>query len=456
MHTPATDRPWDHIRYLAAAGDRAALAGYLDEIGPAETARALSRLDTDDHARVLALLHPADAADVIEEVPGGQAVELIGELPPQQAAAIVDAMRSDRQADVLAGLHRAEAEAILREMPPEAAQDVRHLLTYPADTAGGLMVTEYLAYRDDLRVRDVVDDLHANRQRYADYTVQYAYVIDRDGRLVGVLRMRDLVFTDRAATLADVMIRTPLSVRVDARLDELIRFFHQQHLLGVPVVDAADRLCGVVQRAAMEHAEVRRSDRQFLGIAGIVGGDEFRSMPLRVRANRRLLFLTINAVLNVVAASVIAFYQDTLEAVIALAVFLPIISDMCGCAGNQAVAVSVRELTLGLVRPREVWRVLSKEAALGLLNGLALGLLLGFLAALWQGNPYLGLVVGGALAINTLVAVAVGGLLPLLAHARKMDPALVSSPILTSVTDMCGFFLALRFATLLLPKLTGA
>lgn len=177
-------------------------------------------------------------------------------------------------------------------------------------------------------------------------------------------------------------------------------------------------------------------------------------MPLIVRSGRRLSWLSINIVLNVCAASVIAMYQDTLSAVIALAVFLPIISDMSGCSGSQAVAVSIRELTLGTVRPTELLRVLGKELQVGLINGLALGLLLALVALLWQGNVWLGIVVGGALMINTSVAVCLGGMIPLVLKRFQMDPALASGPILTTVTDMCGFMLVLGFATMALPHLT--
>jgi magnesium transporter len=159
--------------------------------------------------------------------------------------------------------------------------------------------------------------------------------------------------------------------------------------------------------------------------------------------------------LNVIAASVIAFYQDTLAQVIALAVFLPIISDMSGCSGNQAVAVSMRELAMGLVRPNEVFRVWIKEILVGAINGLALGTLIATVAWLWKGNPYLGLVVGAAMALNTMIAVSIGGTIPLVMKRMKMDPALASGPILTTVTDMCGFFLILSMAAALLPKLIG-
>ena len=176
-------------------------------------------------------------------------------------------------------------------------------------------------------------------------------------------------------------------------------------------------------------------------------------MPLAVRARRRLAWLSVNIFLNVIAASVIAVYQETLAQVIALAVFLPIISDMSGCSGNQAVAVSMRELSLGLVRPSELMRVWLKEVSVGLINGLALGLLIAAVAFLWKGNPFLGLVVGTAMMVNTVVAVSLGGTLPLFMRRLGMDPALASGPILTTVTDMCGFFLVLSMAAAMLKLL---
>ncbi|HWB20594.1 MAG TPA: magnesium transporter, partial [Phycisphaerales bacterium] len=193
-----------------------------------------------------------------------------------------------------------------------------------------------------------------------------------------------------------------------------------------------------------------------LKIRGIWGGEELRSMPLFKRAHRRLSWLTINIVLNLVSATAISMFEGTLQQVIALAVFLPIISDMSGCSGNQAVAVSLRELTIGVIRPRDLMRVWSKEVSIGIINGIAVGILLAFVAFVWKSNPWLGGVVGVALAVNTVIAVSVGGLLPLVLKSLRMDPALSSAPILTTVTDFCGFFLALSIAHLMLPYISTA
>jgi len=453
MYDRMTDKPWETLKEVLGADDGERLKHFLNELSPAETARGISRLTPQEQRKLLILLNPEDAADVIEGVSDAQAVNLIEDLPAENAAAIVDEISSDKQADLLGELDRKNAEAILQEMSPEESKDVRKLLKFDPETAGGLMITEYLAYEQNILVSDALNDLQTRREKYVDYHVQYLYVQDGKGRLVGVLRMHDLLFAPGNALLHSLMIRNPLKVNADATIYELRQFFDEHKLFGVPVVDHDDRLVGVVLPEAVKEASRKKADRQFLGLSGIVGGEEYRSMPLLVRSGRRFSWLSINIVLNVMAASIIAYYQDTLAAAITLAVFLPMISDMSGCSGNQAVAVSMRELTLGLIRPNELLRVVGKEVVLGAINGLALGILLGSVAMLWKHNLYLSLVVGCALMINTILSVILGGCLPLILKNFKLDPALVSGPVLTTVTDMCGFFLVLSFGTLVLPRL---
>lgn len=315
------------------------------------------------------------------------------------------------------------------------------------------MITEYLWHYETAVVDDVIRDFQEHAETYSDYDVQYTYIVTDEMSLIGVLRLRDLLLSPRQRKIGDIMIRNPLSVRDDTSLNELGQFFDEHEFIGVPVTDADGRLIGIVRNEDVDDALIDRSDSDYLKSQGIVGGEELRSMSIWRRSSRRLSWLSINIVLNMIAASVIAFYQDTLSAVIALAVFLPIISDMSGCSGNQAVAVSIRELSLGLVKPFEVFRVWMKEISVGLINGVVLGLLLGAAAYLWKGNIYLGVVVATAMAINTIVAVSIGGCVPLVLKWLKSDPALASGPILTTITDMCGFLLVLSFATMMLVKL---
>ena len=447
--------PWETLSRLIVTGKSAELTAFIDTLSPSETARAISRLTEQEQHRLFSILSPEDAADVIEDISEAQAADLVEDMPSAQAAAIMEELTSDHLVDVLGEMDADASQAILAKMDRKDAEEARMLLAYTPDCAGGLMISEFLVYKTDDTIQDVLDDLQSNRSEYVDYHVQYFYVVDREDRLAGVLRMHDLLFPARETRLTQVMLPSPLSVPDDASLKALEEFFEEHHLFGVPVVDDRRRLVGVVLPGAIEEAVNKRKTKTFLRLSGIIGGEEFRTMPLLSRSGRRLSWLSMNIVLNIIAASVIALYQDTLAAAITLAVFLPMVSDMSGCSGNQAVAVSMRELSLGLVRPGELLWVLAKETRVGMINGLVLGLLLGGVAFFWKGNPWLGLVVGGALAANTLVSVALGGMLPLILKRFKLDPALVSSPLLTTVTDMCGFFFVLSFAAAVLPKLSG-
>ncbi|XZE55597.1 magnesium transporter [Planctomycetaceae bacterium SH139] len=460
MHTTEdtnsdSTRPWETLEAIIEAGDSQRLEFFLSDLSSGEQARALSRLDDDDRRLVLTVLPPEEAAELVSHLSDAQASELIELLGPEEAAAIVHELPSNEQADLLGDLDDANAEAILAALEPSEAAAVRSLTEYDDEVAGGLMVTELLQFRQTMTIGDVVENLTANAEDYRSYDIQYGYIVDRRKRLVGVLRMRDLLLAARQLPVAEIMIQQPLSVADNTTLDALIDFFDVNHFLGVPVVDANGRLLGVVQRSAVDEARADRNESDYLKSQGIVGGEELRTMPIWRRTRRRLAWLSINIVLNIMAASIIAGFQDTLSAVIALAVFLPIISDMSGCSGNQAVAVSMRELALGLVRPQDLWRVLRQEAGVGIINGVVLGSIVAVLAFIWKGNVYLGLVVGVALCLNTMLAVLIGGSVPLVLKRFDFDPAVASGPLLTTITDMCGFFLVLGLASALISQLTG-
>jgi magnesium transporter len=426
---------------------------FLDDLGTAESVHAVFSLSAEDQRRLLATLTPNRAAMLVEELPSGHAADLFENMEAKDAAPIVEELASDHRADVLAEIRNADAEAIIAELDEDDASEIRELINYGADQAGGLMMTEFASYPMAQTVAEVVRDLTADTVDYQFLTVHYIYVVVKARKLKGVVRLRDLVFADPDEKIGNVA--TPaLSVAPDTGLEDLEYFFDENDIAAVPVLDDRGLILGIVRRRAVLEALAERAEADSLKAAGIIGGDELRSMPVLVRSRRRLAWLSINIGLNILAASIIAAYEDTLTAVIALAVFLPIVSDMSGCSGNQAVAVSMRELTLGAAQPRDFLRVWRKEAGVGVINGLALGTMLGIAAWLWKGNAILGLVVGGALAANTIIAVSIGGTVPLLLRGLKFDPAVASGPVLTTVTDMCGFFLLLSLASMVLPMLT--
>lgn len=424
----------------------------LDERDATSRTRLLSRLSPELQQSLVTHIDLGHAADLIHEMPDSQALGVLKDIDASKAAEILVELPKKEQADIVGELPAASMNAILSEMEAENASVVRKLAAFSDEEAGGIMRVKYFTVLESETVGQVIDHLRDNVEKFSDFDVQYAYAIDSDQQLKGVLRLRDLLITHDEVKISEVMIQAPLSVNTHTKLPELHHIFDNHKFVGIPVVNHLGALVGVLRRGDVEEAMSKHFQDDYTKTQGLLS-EEIRAMPTMKRARRRLGWLSINIVLNIIAASVIAFYQDTLEQVIALAVFLPIISDMCGCSGNQAVAVSMRELSLGLVEAKEVVRVWLKEISVGLINGVVLGLLIAAVAFLWKGNPWLGLVVGFAMLVNTIIAVSLGGTLPLLMRRFNMDPALASGPILTTVTDMCGFMLVLGGATVFLSYL---
>ena len=447
--------PLERLRQLMEQSDVQRISALFEVLPAHEIVHLMSHLDRDEQLEILTILTPIEAAQVMEEIPEVQASQIVEDLPVANAAAILNEMPSDEQADILSELEKEDAEEIITLMRPEEAADVRKLIDYQSDTAGGLMITEYLAYPATRNVGQVILDLRRKRSILGKLHTHSIYVVNDEGHILGIVTGTDLVLNVSSTQLGEIISSDIDMVHYHTELVELQEIFNTYDYYSVPVIDEDNKLIGVVLRKDVWEAVAENTSFEHLETQGIIGGDELRTMPLWLRARRRLSWLSVNILLNILAASIIAMHQDTLSAVIALAVFLPIISDMSGCSGNQAIAVSMREISLGVVKPGESLRVWTQEISVGLINGFALGLLIAVTAYLWQGNVMLGVVVGGALMLNTMIAVSIGGTVPLLLKKRGLDPALASGPLLTTVTDMAGFFLTLSFASLAIQHLAS-
>ncbi len=445
-----TEAPWTELEDLLDAGDQVEICARFDAWSESDRTHIASHLSSSNLARLLDQLDAENAAELIECLPVSQAADAMEEVEPVAAADILEELSSDERVDVLAALDAEDREAILEASDAARADEMRTMLEYAPETAGGLMHTEYLFIHGGQTVASVIEEIRRSAEEFAQYSVQYLYTVDAAGRLEGVVPIRSLLFVRPEAEIESVMVADPVVLHVDDNLDAIYDVFQTEGFLGAPVVDSDGVLLGVVERSAVDDATIDHAEADHMKSMGIASGEELRSMPPLERSRRRLAWLSINIVLNMLAASVIAMYEETIRGAIALAVFLPIISDMSGCSGNQAVAVSLRELSLGVVRPTEILHVLMKEVFVGALNGLALGGLLAAVAMLWKGDPMLGVVVGLALGLNTLFAVSIGGTIPLLIKRFGWDPALASGPILTTLTDAAGFLLTLSFASAVL------
>lgn len=448
---PETKPVREQVKEAVDARDTEALVTLLNPLLPSAALRQLLLLVAEDRDILLGLIPTDLAASLIVEAPVQAATDLIERLETDRAAEVLGKLNSDLQADIVGNLGAEDAHAILARLHPDDAADVRRLAEYEDGTAGGLMVAEVFKFPETATIGAVLRGIVSEDVDFERYRGQHPYVVDADDRPVGVVSLRSLLTYNRSDKLTAIMV-PPITVDVQTSLDNLEDLFDEHKFFGLPVVEDDGRLVGVVSRAAVHDAALARSQSDSLKRQGVVG-DELRSMPTWLRSRRRLAWLSANIVLNIIAASVISAYEETLAAVIAIAVFLPMVSDMSGCSGNQAVGVTMRELALGIVRPRDAFRVWRKEVTVGVINGVALGILIGLVCWVWKGNPWLGLVIGCALAANTVLAVSIGGVVPLLLKRLGQDPAAASGPLLTTITDMAGFFLVLSMASLMMPLL---
>lgn len=432
-----------------------------------EILEKIINLDCEEQRREINKLPERELVDLFQALPLEESVDLIESLAPVQILEVTRALPSDLSAEIIKELPAPVSGHLLRDLGEEGTEEIireleneekasllQQRLNYREDTAGALMRYYALSYQEATEVKTFLEEIRIKKEEYHDEDFQYFYTVDPENRLTGVINSRSLLLSAGNQSLGEIKISSPFTVLDTTPLDELDDIVTDKHYLSFPVVNADGVFLGVVGRDAILDAVAEREADQFLKSRGVVGGEELRSMPLLSRGFKRLSWLGPNIGLNMLGAVVISLFQGTLEQVILLAVFLPVVSNMSGCSGSQAIAVSIRELTMGVTTPRDAWYVMKKEFLVGVPSGVLLGILLGIIAGIWGKNVVFGLVVGGALFLNTIVSVVLGGYLPLLLKKLKIDPALASSPILSTSTDLCGFFFILSFASLALNHLT--
>jgi magnesium transporter len=316
---------------------------------------------------------------------------------------------------------------------------------YPKDSAGSIMTTEFLAFHLDIKVEDAIQKIRSLVHRKTN--ASYVYVIDTENHLVGVLNMRDLLIAESDATLESVMRKEIFSVNAFTDREEIANELSKRKFFAVPVVDNQEHLLGIVkadQLINQVQAEATEDLQKMFG----AGGDERAFSHIGFSLRKRLPWLHINLATAFLAASVVALFEDMIAKITVLAVFLPVVAGQGGNAGSQSLAVVMRGLVMREIAPNEVRTLIMKEAKIGFLNGLIIGLVTAFIAWIWKGNPFLGIVIGLAMIVNLVAAGLSGALIPLTMKSLGLDPAQSSSIVLTTITDVVGFFSFLGFAVL--------
>jgi magnesium transporter len=440
----------EEIRYALEAGQIQDAIEALIKLHPVDRADAFSDLTDKDQAVILPQLDIPSTADLLEELEDDEAAIVANALPTELLADILDEMEPDEAADVLGDLPPDRAAEALAEM--EEAEDVIPLLGLPDETAGGLMTTSYIAVRPQSTAAQTIDFL---RQVDPDEeTPYYIYVSTKDNMLVGIVGMRELILADPDAEVKTFMDEEVISTRISDDQEEVARLMSRYDLPAMPVVDEDGVLRGVIMHDDVIDVLEDEATEDIYRLANVPDPDLSINSPVSLSVRRRLPWLYLSTLTALFASWVISNFTDLYKQVAVLAVFQSVVAGMGGTTATQSLAMIVRAIALGEISIREAWEPLLKQIITGIIQGVAIGSIAGLGVWLWQGNPFLGLVLGLALIGNMIIAVIVGTLIPLFLKALRQDPALASAVLVTAITDSAGFGLFLGLATVFLPQLS--
>lgn len=436
----------DRMVELVRRGELALFTRRAHDFEPADLAEVLTALDEKERVSVVQVLPPELSSQALAEMPEeAHAEETLAALDPDLAAEIVDELDDDDAADILGELDPKRQEQILSAV--EDRTDVDQLLRYHEETAGGLMTTHMVTVTDTSTAEQALDEIRRQAEEVEDF--YQVFVVDTENHLVGTLPFKDLVISRPERPVRAFMTDADIFVTPDLDQEDVARLMARYNLPSVPVVDEQGHLLGGVTFDDVIDVVEAETTEDLLKFGG-VSPDEELAAGWRTAVRSRLPWLSVNLLTAFLAGGVVYSFQQTIQRTLALAVWMPIIAGMGGNAGTQALAVTVRRLALGLLPVKVFTRVVGKEILVGIINGLAIGVVVGIVAA-WMGEgPRLGLVVFLAMVGNLMVAGFAGAFIPILLERSGIDPAVASSIFVTTFTDVCGFLLLLGLAGMLL------
>jgi len=443
--------PLEFVRELLEAGDEDALHAFLVALPhPSDVAALLDQLDEDDRVRVLVALtdEPALAAEALAEMePDEHPEDSLAALGSEQIAAVVAELSDDDAADMIGEMDKEDQDRVLAALPSEDAGDIRDLMRYHEETAGGIMTTELVAVRAHLLAGQAIEEVRRQAQEVGDFYV--VFVVDDNYHLLGWLPLPKLVVAS-PTTPIERLIEPPIAaVLPDMDQEEVGRVVARYNLTVVPVVDEDGLLLGGVTFDDVIDIIEAESTEDILKLGGTSDQEEIRGGWWDA-VRSRLPWLCLNIVTASAGAMVVLQFEKTISDLAVLAVIMPIVAGMGGNSGTQALAVTVRRLALSQDRESDHRRIIGKELLVGLGNGLVIGLIVSTLVVLVKGDVRLGMVVMAAMWMNLTVGSFAGAFVPIVLERFGIDPAIASSMFVTAFTDMCGFLLLLGLATKML------
>ncbi len=417
----------------------------LNDLRPAEIAHLLESLRPSQRQAVWRLISPEINGEVLLHVNDEVRASLIEEMDTEALVAATEGLDMDDLADLMEDLPEAVISEVLRSMDEQNRRRLEAVLSYPEDSAGGLMNTDTITVRADVTL-DVVLRYLRLRGELPDLT-DSLYVVNRYDKFLGVLPLSTLLTSDPARTVASVMDLEVEPITADTPATEVAKIFEQRDLISAPVVDDDNRLLGRITIDDVVDVIIDEADHSLMSMAGL---DEEEDMfaPVLTSSRRRAVWLGINLITAFVAAWFIGMFQETLEQVVALAVLMPVAASMGGVAGTQTLTLVIRALALGQLETRNARWLLMKEVAVGGINGLLWAAVVAIIAVAWFQDLRIGAFIAAALVIVLVAAAVAGFLIPVLLRRWGVDPALAGTVILTTVTDVVGYTSFLGLASL--------
>ncbi|OPL16420.1 MAG: hypothetical protein AVO39_06100 [delta proteobacterium MLS_D] len=440
-----------HLEDLIRRNREFDIIDLFSEMHPADIADQIDQLDENDKFKLFSLLNVDKASDVILELSGASREQIIEDLSSQQLTKIIDEMDSDDAADLIAELSDDRARTILASIKPEYSGEVKELLKYDEDTAGGIMQSELVSVPETASINDafqaVVD---------ASDEIQNIYnilVVDEDSRLVGAVPLQRLITAKRFAPIVDVIDKSIPSVPSDMDQEEVARLFEKYDLVSLPVVDGSGHLVGRITVDDIVDVMEEETSEDIYRFVGLDENDTVFNKTVD-SVKKRLPWLYLNLVTALISVLVIGFFEETIQMMVALAVFMPVVAALGGNAGSQTLTLIVRGMALGEITFQNAKRALLRQVTVGIANGVAVGIVIGLIAWIWKDMPLLGIILGLAMIISVFAGTLVGVMIPLGLKRFRLDPALGSHIFLTAFTDAFGFLVFLGLATLFLSILT--
>ena len=426
--------------------DEETLREYAESLHPSDVADLLEHLDEETRLRLLHHLPAEVASEALAEMeevenPG----ELLALLEPDRIAEVVSELHDDDAADLIGELEAEDRARVLDSV--DDASEIEELLHYPEESAGGIMTRELVAVSSEATAGEALDDIRRQADEMNDFFT--IFVVDPDRRLRGVVTLQRLVLSPPERPILEITEEPPAVVSVQMDQEQVGRILSRYNLVSIGVVDPLDRLVGRVTFDDVIDVIEAETTEDILRFASVSEEEEVRG-GTRDAVRSRLPWLVVNLGTATLAASVVFLFQGSIEVMPMLAVVMPVVAGMGGNAGTQALAVTVRRIAIADETLSERWQVVGKELVVGLINGLAVGALVAGAGWLVDGRPMFGVVVMAAMWGNLVVASSMGAFIPILLESMGVDPAVASSIFVTTLTDLCGFFLLLGLATAVL------